>query len=164
MIARVYVHPAGTDWQAGQPIAAEGVSVAVQAGATPPSLSFNCRRSEAPRPRLDQCTLVIDGAAVESVFTPLSRGTTMVADDDFTTSSVSCTGVIAHLDELASTTGWADTALSALATAAAAHVAARPLFQAATGITAASFTGLSLLDTASAGTPGDPASVDRFSV
>jgi hypothetical protein len=162
MIARVYVHPAGTDWQAGQPIAAEGVSMPVSAGASLPALNFACKRSEAPRPRLDQCTLVIDGHAVETVFTPLTRGTTMLADDDFTNSSVQCAGVIAHLDELASTTGWADTALSALGTAAAAHVAARPLFQSATGITAASFAGLSLLDTASAGTPGDPASVDRF--
>lgn len=164
MIARVYVHPAGTDWRAGNPIAAEGISMPVAAGTTPPALNFSCKRSEAPRPRLDQCTLVIDGHAVETVFTPLTRGTTMVADDDFTTSAVTCTGVIAHLDELASVTGWADTALSALGTAAAAHVAARPLFQAATGITPASFAGLSLVDTSASGTPGDPASVDRFSV
>lgn len=164
MIARVYVHPAGTDWQAGSPIAAEGIKLGVQAGAAAPSLTFTAARSEAPRPRRDQCTLVIDNYAVETVFTPLSRGTTMVAKSDFDTSSIACAGVIAHTDELASTTGWTDTSLSGLATAAAAHVAARPLFQAATGIGADSFTGLSLIDTAAASLASDPASVDRFSM
>lgn len=162
MIARVYVHPCGTDWQAGHAVAAEGISLGVQAGAAIPTLTYSCKREEAPRPRLDQCTLVIDNAPVETVFTPLVRGTTMLADDDFTTSSVQCAGVIAHTDELASQTGWPDTAMSALATAAAAHVAARPLFQAATGITGDSFTGLSIMDTSASGTPGDAASIDKF--
>lgn len=162
MQARVHIHPAGSDWNGGRAIDAEGVSMVVAAGVTPPTLNFVTSLAQRPRPRLDQATLVIDGHPVETVFTPTVRGLTMTGVDDQGGASVACVGVMAHLAELAVEAGWSDASVSAFAASVQAYLATRTGFQAATGITTASFDGLLIDDTIARGTDPNAASVDAF--
>ena len=82
---------------------------------------------------------------------------------DFGTASSSCVGVLAHLDELAGTSGWPHAALDTFAAAAQAYIATKPGFSSATGITSTSLADLLIADTlGSATTSPLAASVDEF--
>lgn len=163
MQARIHIHPAGSDWRGGSPIDAEGISLGAAAGANPPSLSFSTRLDQRPRPRLDHATLVIDDHAVETIFTPVQRGATMLSGDDFGGTSNTCVAAMAHLAEIADTGGWPHADLDAFAAAAQAYIATRPGFAAATGITADAFTDLAFIDTLGSSTVASNAgSVDAF--
>ena len=147
MQARVHIHPAGSTWQSGNPIDAEGVTLNVQAGVTPPTLAFGAKLDQRPRPRLDHATLVIDDYAVETIFTPMQRGATMTGTPDFGSTSNSCVGALAHLAELAGTSGWPHASLTAFVAAVQAYIVTKPGFSSATGITSASLDGLLIADT-----------------
>lgn len=163
MQARVNIHPAGSSWQSGAPIDAEAVTLSVAAGVTAPTLTFGSRLDQRPRPRLDHATLVIDGHAVETIFTPMSRGATMTGKDDFGSTANNCVGAIAHLSDLADTDGWPHSSLTAFAAAAQAYIDTKPLFSAFTGITSDSFDGLLIADTlGSSSLSPTVGSVDEF--
>lgn len=147
MQARVNIHPAGSSWQSGSPIDAESVTLSVAAGVTQPTLTFGSRLDQRPRPRLDHATLVIDGHAVETIFTPMVRGSTMTGKDEFGSASNNCVGAIAHLADLADTDGWPHATLTAFVAAAQAYIDSKPGFSSATGITSDSLADLLIIDT-----------------
>lgn len=163
MQASVHIHPAGSDWRSGSPVDAEGITLSAAAGVTPPTLNFATRLDQRPRPRLDHATLVVDGHAVETVFTPVTRGATMTGVDDFGGTSNACVAAMAHLAELADDDGWPHADLDTFAAAAQAYVASRPGFAAMTGITADSFANLAFIDTlGSSSVAPNAGSVDAF--
>jgi len=155
MRARLIVHEAGSSHITGRELIASSITLTATAGCEPPTLSFTTATTDAPRPRLDQVTLLVDDIPVETVFTTTTTAHTMIAGKDFGTTTVNCVGIMMHLDEIVNTAGWPATSFTDLGDSIRNIVLNNDRFQRCSGLTPASFQTLVLERTGDSAIPSD---------